>query len=276
MKGLILLFKFMTRLPIPINPEFDSKELGKSMKFFPVVGMVIGIILYVIYVIGAKFILSSYLLATVVVLSEVVLTGGLHLDGLADTFDGIFSYRSKQKMLEIMKDSRLGTNGGIALILYFLLKILLIAGIKDSGFGVAGSLFGLQDATGAVILVTPIIARINPVLNCAFSPYAKASGSAKDFVECTDKNGVLIAVALGLVFSAVIGCGILRVLNPVHLINITAITMVLGLYFAKLMERKIGGITGDTLGAVLELSEIIVLFGFYFSLVSTLSSKFSI
>ena len=276
MKGLILLFKFMTRLPIPVNPEFNSKELGKSMKFFPVVGMVIGIILYVIYIIGAKFILSSYLLATVVVLSEVVLTGGLHLDGLADTFDGIFSYRSKQKMLEIMKDSRLGTNGGIALILYFLLKILLIAGIKDSGFGVAGSLFGLQDATGAVILVTPILARINPVLNCAFSPYAKASGSAKDFVECTDKNGVLIAVALGLVFSAVIGCGILRVLNPVHLINITAITMVLGLYFAKLMERKIGGITGDTLGAVLELSEIIVLFGFYFSLVSTLSSKFSI
>ena len=276
MKGLILLFKFMTRLPIPVNPEFDSKELGKSMKFFPVVGMVIGIILYVIYIIGAKFILSSYLLATVVVLSEVVLTGGLHLDGLADTFDGIFSYRSKQKMLEIMKDSRLGTNGGIALILYFLLKILLIAGIKDSGFGVAGSLFGLQDATGAVILITPILARINPVLNCAFSPYAKASGSAKDFVECTDKNGVLIAVALGLVFSAVIGCGILRVLNPVHLINITAITMVLGLYFAKLMERKIGGITGDTLGAVLELSEIIVLFGFYFPLVSTLSSKFSI
>lgn len=276
MKGLILLFKFMTRLPIPVNPEFNSKELGKSMKFFPIVGMVIGIILYVIYIIGAKFILSSYLLATVVVLSEVVLTGGLHLDGLADTFDGIFSYRSKQKMLEIMKDSRLGTNGGIALILYFLLKIFLIAGIKDSGFGVAGSLFGLQDATGAVILVTPILARINPVLNCAFSPYAKASGSAKDFVECTDKNGVLIAVALGLVFSAVIGCGILRVLNPVHLINITAITMVLGLYFAKLMERKIGGITGDTLGAVLELSEIIVLFGFYFSLVSTLSSKFSI
>ena len=126
MKGLILLFKFMTRLPIPANPEFDSKELGKSMKFFPVVGIVIGFILYGVYLIGAKFILSSYLLATIVVLAEVILTGGLHLDGLADTFDGIFSYRSKQKMLEIMKDSRLGTNGGIALVLYFILKILLI------------------------------------------------------------------------------------------------------------------------------------------------------
>ncbi len=90
MKGLILLIKFMTRLPIPVNPEFDSKELGKSMKLFPVVGIAAGLVLYVVYFLGAKFILSSYLLAAVVVLAEVVLTGGLHLDGLADTFDGIF------------------------------------------------------------------------------------------------------------------------------------------------------------------------------------------
>ena len=75
---------------------------------------------------------SSYLLAAVVVLAEVILTGALHLDGLADTFDGIFSYRSKQKMLEIMKDSRLGTNGGIALVLYFVLKILLIS--RNNGY----------------------------------------------------------------------------------------------------------------------------------------------
>lgn len=276
MKGLILLFKFMTRLPIPVNPEFDSKELGKSMKLFPVVGIVVGLVLYVVYFLGAKFILSSYLLAAVVVLAEVVLTGGLHLDGLADTFDGIFSYRSKQKMLEIMKDSRLGTNGGIALILYFVLKILLLAGIMDTGFGAAGKFLGLKDTAGAVILITPVLARINPVLNCAFSPYARAAGSAKDFVDCTDKSGVLIAAATGLLFSAVVGCGILGNLNPVHLINITAVTMILGLYFSKLMERKIGGITGDTLGAILELSEIIILFGFYFSVVSSIGAKFSI
>ena len=275
MKGLILLFKFMTRLPIPENPEFDSKELGKSMKFFPVVGIVIGIILYAVYLIGAKFILSSYLLAAVVVLVEVILTGGLHLDGLADTFDGIFSYRSKQKMLEIMKDSRLGTNGGIAIVLYFVLKILLIAGIRDTGFGIAGEMFGLQNAAGAVVLVTPVLARINTVLNCAAAPYARSSGSAKDFVECTDKAGVLTAAAIALIFSGVVGCGILGVLNPLHLVNITAVTMVLGLYFAKLMERKIGGVTGDTLGAILELSEIVILFGFYFSAAASIGSKLS-
>ncbi len=276
MKGLILLFKFMTRLPIPANPEFDSKELGKSMRFFPVVGIVIGLILYLTYFIGAKFILSSYLLAAIVVTVEVILTGGLHLDGLADTFDGIFSYRSKQKMLEIMKDSRLGTNGGIVLILYFILKILLIAGISDMSLGFIGNMMGVKSAAGAVILVSPVLARINPVLNCTVSPYAKSSGSAKDFVDNTDKAGLIIAAATALVFTTVVGVGILKVLNPLHIVNITAVTMVLGLYFAKLMEKKIGGITGDTLGAVLELSEILVLLGFYISLASALGKQFSI
>lgn len=274
MKGLILLFKFMTRLPIPVNPEFDSKELGKSMKFFPVVGIAIGLILYFVYWIGAKYIVSSYLLAGIIVTVEVILTGALHLDGLADTFDGIFSYRSKQKMLEIMKDSRLGTNGGVALILYFLLKIFILAGIFDMGLGFLGNIAGVKSAAGAVVLTAPVLARINPVLNCTVSPYARSSGSAKDFVENTDKTGLLIASAVALIFTAVAGCGILKVLNPIHLVDITAVMMVLGLYFAKLMEKKIGGITGDTLGAVLELSEIIVLLGFYISVSVQLGKQF--
>lgn len=275
MKDLILLFKFMTRLPIPLNPEFDSKELGKSMKFFPVVGIVIGAILYLTYFIGAKFIMSSYLLAAIVVTVEVILTGALHLDGLADTFDGIFSYRSKQKMLEIMKDSRLGTNGGIALVLYFALKIFLIAGINDMNLGVIGNIIGVKNSVGAVLLVSPVLARINPVLNCTVSPYARSSGSAKEFVDNTDKTGLLTACAIGLIFSTVMGAGILKVLNPLHILNITAIVMALGLYFAKLMERKIGGITGDTLGAILELSEVMILFGFYISLAVEIGKQFS-
>ncbi len=127
MKGLILLFRFMTRLPIGFDPEFDSDELGKGMKYFPVVGMVIGLILFAFFMLfRQRIIYSNLLMIVVLVIIEVILTGGLHLDGLADTFDGIFSYRSKQKMLEIMKDSRLGTNGGMVLILYFILKIAIL------------------------------------------------------------------------------------------------------------------------------------------------------
>lgn len=265
MKGLLLLFTFMTRLPVPTKLEFDSKELGKSMKFFPIVGIVIGIILYAIYMVGYLYIESPLVLAIVVVLAEVILTGGLHLDGLADTFDSIFSYRSKQKMLDIMKDSRLGTNGALALIMYFMLKVGILAAIIGSNKSFYFYFNGMLNYAGAVILITPVLSRINPVLNCAVSPYAKASGSAKDFVENTTKNGVLIATIIGLVFAGIVGILSGKIIDPLHLVNIIAITMALGLYFSKLIDKKIGGLTGDTLGALLELSSVIILFGLYVS-----------
>ncbi len=157
MKGLILLFSFMTRLPVP-KMEFDSEELGKSMKFFPVVGLVIGLILY-LFARGISFVTGSsfpFLLSVLVLLLEVAITGALHLDGLADTFDGMFSYRSKQKILEIMKDSRLGTNGALALIFYFLLKWSIFAEL----------FYTLGKNYFAIFLVTmPIIARLGSVIH---------------------------------------------------------------------------------------------------------------
>lgn len=128
MKGFLLLLSFMTRIPMP-KIEYDEEKLGKSMKYFPVVGIIVGFIL-LFFCIIFNFILKniSYsavlpLMIIVVILTDLITTGALHLDGLADTFDGIFSYRSKHKMLEIMKDSRLGSNGALALILYFFIKI---------------------------------------------------------------------------------------------------------------------------------------------------------
>ena len=131
MKGFLLLLSFMTRIPMP-KTEYDEEKLGKSMKYFPVVGIIIGFIL-LFFCIIFNFIFKNInysaalpLMIIVIILTDLITTGGLHLDGLADTFDGIFSYRSKHKMLEIMKDSRLGSNGALALILYFLLKFVLL------------------------------------------------------------------------------------------------------------------------------------------------------
>ena len=166
MNGIALLFKFMTRLPIGFEPKFDSDSLGKSMKFFPIVGMVMGLILLAFFWALSYVIYSPMVMVVTLVIIEVILTGGLHLDGLADTFDGIFSYRSKQKMLDIMKDSRLGTNGGLVLILYFILKVALIYEL-DMIAGIP---------SGIVLLLTPAIARLNSVINCASAPYARATG----------------------------------------------------------------------------------------------------
>ncbi|MGL4988875.1 MAG: adenosylcobinamide-GDP ribazoletransferase [Cetobacterium sp.] len=247
MNGLALLFKFMTRLPFPGGNRFDSKALGSSMKWFPIVGLVIGIINLGIGTILETIIPSPILIGIILVTTDVIITGGLHLDGLADTFDGIFSYRSKQKMLEIMKDSRVGTNGVLVLVLYFIFKIAFLVEVSET--------FGISQ--GLVMLMVPIFSRINGVINCAFEPYARPTGMGKTFVQNTNKNGVLIAYStVTLILFAISKHYNLSFQTLFLVLNMLGIT---GFLFGKLMTRKIGGVTGDTLGALLELSSVLSL-----------------
>lgn len=257
LKEIALLIKFMTRLPMP-KVKFDSKLLGKSMMFFPVVGIIIGLINWIVgtgvYKLEYERITHGYLGGTlglvtafVLVSLEVVLTGGLHLDGLADTFDGIFSYRSKQKMLEIMKDSRVGTNGVLILIFYILGKVIFL--METAKY--------LGVSQGILMLMVPVIARIGGVINCATEPYARATGMGKTFVENTDKKGMIVSLVIATLFVIVVS-----VLNKISLLTTigTVVIVALSSYlFGKLMTRKIGGITGDTLGALLELSSLLAL-----------------
>ena len=267
MKGFLLLLSFMTRIPIP-KTEYDEEKLGKSMKYFPVVGIIVGFIL-LFFCIIFNFILKniSYsavlpLMIIVVILTDLVTTGGLHLDGLADTFDGIFSYRSKHKMLEIMKDSRLGSNGALALILYFLIKFVLLYSL----------LMEDQGETVFAVLTYPVVARLCSVISCASAPYARGSGMGKTFVDNTKASGVIIASLITVVYSSAMLFYMINSSLSLELpldfvmmrlgINLLIIA-ILGLFafsFSKLIERKIGGITGDTLGALLEISSLVYLF----------------
>ena len=267
MKGFLLLLSFMTRIPIP-KTDYDEEKLGKSMKYFPVVGIIVGFIL-LFFCIIFNFILKniSYsailpLMIIVVILTDLITTGALHLDGLADTFDGIFSYRSKHKMLEIMKDSRLGSNGALALILYFLLKFILLFSLT------------IESREGAVyaIMTYPVVARFCSVVSCASSPYARGSGMGKTFVDNTKACGLIVAAIItilyttGMVFMPFIL--FTNYLLPMQFIIktisiIVVIVLLLGIFayaFSKLIERKIGGITGDTLGALLEISSLVYIF----------------
>lgn len=264
MKGFLLLLSFMTRIPMP-KIDYDEEKLGKSMKLFPLVGIVIGFIL-LFFSIVFSYILSNLsfsaflpIIILVVILTDLISTGALHLDGLADTFDGIFSYRSKHKMLEIMKDSRLGSNGALALILYFLIKFVLLYSlfIEDQG------------EASFVILTYPVVARLCSVISCASAPYARGSGMGKTFVDNTKASGVIIALLITVVYSSAM---LYHITFPHALpsdlvirklgVNLLIIA-ILGLFafsFSKLIERKIGGITGDTLGALLEISSLVYIF----------------
>ena len=198
----------------------------------------------------------------VVILTDLISTGALHLDGLADTFDGIFSYRSKHKMLEIMKDSRLGSNGALALILYFLIKFVLLYSL----------LMEDQGETVFAVLTYPVVARLCSVISCASAPYARGSGMGKTFVDNTKTSGVVIATLITVVYSGAVLFYMMgsqfNYFLPLDLfmksfgVNLLIIA-ILGLFafsFSKLIERKIGGITGDTLGALLEISSLVYLF----------------
>lgn len=238
----IILIQFMTRIPIPLKISYSEKKLGKSIKFFPLVGLIIGLILYF-----ANFLIIVYLknifynktiIAIFLIILEILIVGIIHIDGLADTFDGLFSYAKKEKMLEIMKDSRIGTNGAVVLILYFITKTVLISEIITTN--------------PKYLIIFPIIARLSTPVNAGFSNYARKSGMSNAIIS---ENGIFeaifsLALSIILVFYIIDIKGIITIF----------IAFIFIIIFMLNVRKKIDGITGDTMGACLELTSILVLF----------------
>ncbi len=189
-KQFLILIQFMTRIPVFVNVEYDEEKLGKSIKYFPLVGAVIGIFLFGINFLAGKVTGNRQIIAVIIVVAEIFITGILHIDGLADTFDGLFSYAKKERMLEIMKDSRIGTNGAVVLILYFITKIILLSEVKPE-----------------YILLYPIISRLSTSMNAGLGEYARKDGMSNGIIE---KNGPKEAV-ISVVITAVLSFLILKI-----------------------------------------------------------------
>ena len=232
-KGFIILLQFMTRIPVPVKVEYDEEKLGKSIKYFPLVGLIIGFFLFAVNFFAGKVIENRQITAVVVIMAEILITGLIHIDGLADTADGLFSYAGKEKMLEIMKDSRIGTNGTVALILYFLAKTVFLSGVKPE-----------------YILLYPIISRMSTSINAGLGEYARKKGMSNGIIEKNDKKDAVISILITAVLSFVI----------LGLKGLIVLAILFILLFMKNVKKKIDGITGDTMGASLEITGILVLF----------------
>ncbi len=237
-KSFLLQLMFLTRIPVPVKIKFEDKIFAKGVVSAPVVGLIIGFMIGCVYsfvnMTGKQ--LPAILMA---VAAEIIITGGLHLDGLADTFDGIFSNRPKEKILQIMKDSRIGTNGAISLIFIICSKIALLFSLH-SGYILE------------YLFIMPVISRMNIAWTTGLSHYARKEGMAGAIIKYTGPRE--IAIASGI---AVILCAIFLKLAAVFVIPILIIFVFL---FTRYVEKKIRGITGDTIGAVIELSEVVFLF----------------
>lgn len=241
------ILQFMTSIKVVKNSKFNS-NISRGIVYFPVVGIVIGLILFVIYFLLDKIFdmaQKSLVISSVLVLLEVIITGGLHVDGFGDTFDGIFSYRSKEKILEIMKDPRLGTNSLVSIIFLIIFKILILSTFID------------ENLIWPIILM-PVVGRFVAVVLTYKTEPARKDGMGSVFIGKCDIGSLIIDTGLLLlallVSSAIHSNGIL--LTVLSLFSV-GIAYILAVIIELISYKKINGITGDILGCGIELGELV-------------------
>lgn len=222
---------FMTRIPIPWKMDMKDGDMEKGFVTFPLVGLVIGLVDMLVYFLFSHL-LTEELAVLMAILANLFVTGAFHLDGLCDTADGIYSARTKERMLEIMKDSRIGTNGGVALVFDLAIKFFSIMACEKKWL---------------VILLMPVMGKMIQGVVAYKAVYPR-------------KNGIGIYVGTIPLWGAV-GAALLGLLPLVGVFSWYGVIMwvvliVMAYLFRQYISHIIGGVTGDVMGAASELSEI--------------------
>ena len=239
-KRFLLAIQFLTIFPLKVKNVTDE-QIGSSSIFFPAVGALISLILFFLYRLILPLRLSPYLDSAIISVALIVITGGLHLDGVADTFDAIAGNKDREASLAIMRDPSTGAIGASALISIIILKILLLAEIAPSNMLVA-------------LLFMLVFSRFSQVLSLRTFRYIRGEGKAKIFFRGTKNTPFIIAAISVLLFTVFF--------NFPNAVYIFIIIVSFTLVFNKLISLKFGGLTGDTIGAASEISEVVVLFLF--------------
>jgi len=242
---------FFTRLPVP-KIEFTEERYRRAMKLMPLVGLVVGVVIVLISLLLSVLQVPGLIRGGVLVCAYIILTGGLHFDGLADTFDGVFSARSREQSLEIMKDSRIGVFG--------LLGIVMVALLYFATF---------IEAPLPALLLFPLCGRACCLISASLAPYAREDGMGK----ATSVEGGPASVTAAIV--AIVGASFLTIPFDLYVLhnNNFALSLVCSLIAAAVavlvtacvtahFKKKLGGVTGDTFGAVIEISSIAYLLVF--------------
>ncbi|MEE1312655.1 MAG: adenosylcobinamide-GDP ribazoletransferase [Lachnospiraceae bacterium] len=245
LKGFRLTLGFLTRIPVRIDWDVKEGELEKGIIYFPVVGIVLGVFCAMVYSCAHR-VFPMEIAILFGMLTLVFLTGAFHVDGLADTADGIYSARSREQILEIMKDSRVGTNGVIAILFDFTFRY--------GGLWMAGHFFNRP--LWLVFLLLPVAGKMVQGIVGYKAVYARKEGLGL-FIGTLDGMRTFICSLLGN-FILTVGFGLYGFLASL------AVFLLIFL-FRKYIERILGGLTGDIMGAANEVAEIgFLLFLFFF------------
>ena len=233
MNGFRVSLGFLTVLPIGKRGELAPGGLGRSAGWFPSVGMVLGAILVLVWGL-ARWLFPQPAAAALVVLAWAMLTGGLHLDGLADCCDGLFMVGTRERRLQILRDPRLGAFGAIGLVLFLTLKVAAVAAVRHPW----------------PLLLAPVLGRL-AILHVAVRRPARPSGLAKEF-----QSGLRPRILLTATLTAALVSGVFASLGLLSFLLAALAAVCIGRY----AERQVGGVTGDVLGMACEVAELLVLF----------------
>ena len=267
MRAFFIGLQFLTRISIVEQKDWCEKDFADSVRYFPLIGLVLGIIYTAFAALLLSFLpqngilLPHHVVAAILLILPILLTGGLHCDGFMDTMDGLFSGRSRERMLEIMKDSRVGANGVFAFVLLMIFDWSILLDLLQSAW-----LF-------PALFAMPIVSRLMMVVAISAFPYARPVGMGKAFKDGGTKSVLYGAFfyTLILVFFPGVAADFLGII-PLDaaglsswLLSMTAVifaALLFTIFFASYATRHLGGLTGDVYGAITTLTETLVLLSF--------------
>lgn len=239
---------FFTRIPVAKKLTYDEEIFSKSLWLAPLSGIFLGVVNILLYLLVSKL-FSMYIVFILLLLAYIALTGALHLDGLGDFFDGVLSFKKDEELVEVMRDSKTGTGGVAAIVFYLLLTLTFLA----EGAQGCHTLF--------ILFLWPFIGRVVLILIPIFFSYPQniKGGIAKGFMT-GEKNLAAILLSLGvLVIFSFLMLGIKGIL-------LMFLVLLISLFISYLISQKLKGLTGDMLGAIVEISQLVFLTACYLTL----------
>lgn len=238
-----LALQFMTRLPVPTDGAYSAERMALTPRWYGGVGAFIGLICAVVYVLAAH-IWPPMVAAALAVITGLLVTGGLHEDGLADTFDGLGGGRTKDRVLEIMRDSRIGSYGAIALMATLGLRVMVLAALPPH-------------AVPFALVAGHAISRAGIVAVMARADYLRATGAGS--AVAARPTGLTLAYAT---ITALVAAALLLWPFPLTSVFAALVCATLGhLALSRWFLGRLGGYTGDCLGAVQQTTEIAIYLG---------------
>jgi adenosylcobinamide-GDP ribazoletransferase len=232
---------FYTRIPVPKSTGYSDENLNKATRYFPIMGLIVGGIAALVFY-GSHFILPNEVAILLSMAASIYITGAFHEDGFADFCDGFGGGYTKEKALTIMKDSRIGTYGAVALVLILALKFF--------------SLNNIETGLLPVILITAhSFSRVFPVFMIYTTSYSRMDASSK--TKPIGKKGNTFSI----IFAIITGFAFLYFIHWLAIVIALVVCSIIFIVFRAYVLRRIDGYTGDVLGALQQITEI----GFYIS-----------